>query len=127
MRRIAHPCCAPWLRLRGGRPPCSCQPGLCLTPLPDTITTKPPHAAAAAGGTLGDRLARRFPNSPNGRILTNQASVLIGLPLSFLLLKGARGWRRTPVLCPACFLLPRPAMRAGGCSAARLVVLDPGE
>jgi MFS family permease len=40
------------------------------------------------GGTLGDRLARRFPNSPNGRILTNQASVLIGLPLSFLLLKG---------------------------------------
>lgn len=40
------------------------------------------------GGTLGDRLVRRLPSSPNGRILTNQLSVLIGLPLSFLLLKG---------------------------------------
>lgn len=33
-------------------------------------------------------MARKLPNSPNGRILTNQLSVLIGLPLSFLLLKG---------------------------------------
>ncbi|KAL4436794.1 hypothetical protein ABPG75_003933 [Micractinium tetrahymenae] len=40
------------------------------------------------GGTLGDRLVRRLPSSPNGRILTNQLSVLLGLPLSFLLLKG---------------------------------------
>ena len=42
----------------------------------------------AAGGTLGDKMARKLPNNPNGRILTNQLSVLIGLPLSFLLLKG---------------------------------------
>ncbi|EFN58437.1 hypothetical protein CHLNCDRAFT_140406 [Chlorella variabilis] len=40
------------------------------------------------GGTLGDRMARKLPNSPNGRILTNQLSVLIGLPLSCLVLKG---------------------------------------
>ena len=31
-------------------------------------------------------MARRLPNY--GRVLTNQLSVLIGLPLSFLLLKG---------------------------------------
>ena len=53
----------------------------------------PPACRAAcllttAGGTLGDKMARKLPNNPNGRILTNQLSVLIGLPLSFLLLKG---------------------------------------
>ncbi|PRW33724.1 MFS general substrate transporter [Chlorella sorokiniana] len=40
------------------------------------------------GGTLGDRLGRRLPNSPHGRVLVNQFSVLIGMPMSFLLLKG---------------------------------------
>jgi len=45
---------------------------------------------APVGGTLGDRMARNLPNSPNGRILTNQLSVLIGLPLSFVLLKGGK-------------------------------------
>ena len=46
----------------------------------------------AAGGTLGDYFGRRLPNSPNGRILTNQFSVLIGLPASFVVLKGRAGW-----------------------------------
>ncbi|KAI7836114.1 hypothetical protein COHA_009993 [Chlorella ohadii] len=40
------------------------------------------------GGTLGDRLGRRLPNSPHGRVLVNQFSVLIGMPMSFVLLKG---------------------------------------
>lgn len=42
------------------------------------------------GGTIGDKLGRRLPNSPNGRVLTNQFSVFAGLPMSFLLLKGMR-------------------------------------
>lgn len=48
------------------------------------------HAAwcLPAGGTLGDRLGRRLPNSPHGRVLVNQFSVLIGMPMSFVLLKG---------------------------------------
>ena len=48
------------------------------------------HAARwlPAGGTLGDRLGRRLPNSPHGRVLVNQFSVLIGMPMSFVLLKG---------------------------------------
>ena len=45
-----------------------------------------------AGGTLGDRLGRRLPNSPQGRVLVNQLSVLIGMPMSFLVLKGEELW-----------------------------------
>ena len=65
--------------------------------------------AATAGGTLGDKMARQLPNTPNGRILTNQLSVLIGLPLSFLLLKGKLALMlRSSRICPTfrikCFL-----------------------
>lgn len=61
-------------------------------------------------------MARKLPNSPNGRILTNQLSVLIGLPLSCLVLKGApppaQQWLG-PSAAP-CSLLPpvHPALQA---------------
>ena len=41
---------------------------------------------ALLGGFIGDRMARRLPDS--GRILTAQASVAAGIPLVWLLLKG---------------------------------------
>jgi hypothetical protein len=54
-------------------------------------------------------MARKLPNNPNGRILTNQLSVLIGLPLSFLLLKGKPAGNVVLCLCssrsPALFVL----------------------
>lgn len=41
---------------------------------------------ALLGGAVGDRMARRLPNS--GRIFTAQISVASGIPLTWLLLKG---------------------------------------
>jgi hypothetical protein len=43
---------------------------------------------ALLGGYVGDRMARRLPDS--GRIFTAQASVASGIPLTWLLLKGAK-------------------------------------
>ena len=61
-------------------------------------------------------MARKLPNNPNGRILTNQLSVLIGLPLSFLLLKGKQAGTvlfssRPPAVLA--LLLQSPALTSG--------------
>ena len=44
---------------------------------------------ALLGGHIGDRAARRLPDS--GRIFTAQASVASGIPLIWLVLKGGCG------------------------------------
>lgn len=73
-----------WL-MRGTGGACSTNQDAC----PHVATPPAAHLPLPhAGGTLGDRLGRRLPNSPHGRVLVNQFSVLIGMPLSFVLLKG---------------------------------------
>jgi hypothetical protein len=53
---------------------------------------RPPPLCQGAflGGFIGDRAARRLPDS--GRIFTAQASVASGIPLTWLLLKGVWVW-----------------------------------
>ncbi len=78
-------------QLRTGRCPCT----LCAQaghhaqcPLPHSPEPPPPPPLFPApfSPRPGDAAARRFPN--HGRIIVNQMSVLAGLPLSFLLLRG---------------------------------------
>jgi hypothetical protein len=67
------------------------------SPLPIFHPSVPPPCAQGAllGGFIGDRMARRMPDS--GRIFTAQASVASGIPLTWLLLKG--GWWKGPPPC----------------------------
>jgi hypothetical protein len=53
----------------------------------DCDSPRPPcPQGALLGGFIGDRMARRLPDS--GRIFTAQFSVASGIPLTWLLLKG---------------------------------------
>lgn len=64
-------------------------PAISYTPSQQPSTSsqqQPPHNNISTLHQPGDRMSQSHPNS--GRILTNQLSVLLGLPVSVVLLKG---------------------------------------
>jgi hypothetical protein len=74
-------------------------------------------------------MARRLPN--NGRILTAQASVFCGIPLTWLLLKGlpASAWARAPAVYGAVmFVTGLTCTWAGaGCNSPIFAEIVPDE